>query len=59
MVSVVIISGAIVLNCREENLGFFTKMLRFTDYKRMTPFEINIKTPAGEKLLTIRRGVYC
>jgi uncharacterized protein YxjI len=47
----------IVLNCREENLGFFTKMLRFTDYKRMTPFDIEIKTPIGEKVLTVRRGV--
>ena len=50
-------SKEIVLNCREENLGFFTKMLRFTDYKRMTPFEIDIKTPDGEKILTIKRGV--
>jgi uncharacterized protein YxjI len=47
----------IVLNCREENLGFFTKMFRFTDYKKMTPFEIDIKTPAGENLITVRRGV--
>jgi hypothetical protein len=34
----------IVLQCREENLGFFTKMFRFTDYKRMTPFNMEIKT---------------
>ncbi len=47
----------IVLNCREENLGFFTKMLRFSDYKRMTPFNIEIKTPTGEKIITVRRGV--
>ncbi len=47
----------IILNCREENLGFFTKMFRFTDYKRMTPFEIDIKTPEGEKVLTVKRGV--
>ncbi|HEY9046014.1 MAG TPA: phospholipid scramblase-related protein [Ohtaekwangia sp.] len=47
----------IMLNCREENLGFFTKMLRFSDYKRMTPFNIEIKTPHGEKILTVRRGV--
>ena len=47
----------LVLNCREENMGFFTKMLRFTDYKRMTPFEIDIKTPEGEKVLTVKRGV--
>ena len=47
----------IVLECREENLGFFTKMFRFTDYKRMTPFNMEIKTPTGQKLLTVRRGV--
>ncbi len=46
-----------LLNCREENLGFFTKMLRFTDYKRMTPFHIEIKTITGEKILTVKRGV--
>ena len=47
----------IVLQCREENLGFFTKMFRFTDYKRMTPFNMEIKTPTGQKILTVRRGV--
>lgn len=47
----------IVLECREENLGFFTKMFRFTDYKRMTPFNMVIKTPAGKNVLTVRRGV--
>src|SRR6188768_3273062 len=47
----------ITLNCREENLGFFTKMLRFTDFKRMTPFEIVIKSPTGEKVITVKRGV--
>lgn len=47
----------IILQAREDNLGFFTKMFRFTDYKRMTPFEIDIKTPDGQKILTVRRGV--
>ncbi|MCR9254017.1 MAG: phospholipid scramblase family protein [bacterium] len=46
-----------LMNCREEKLGFFTKMLRFTDYKRMTPFEVDITTPSGEKVLTVKRGV--
>ena len=45
------------MECREENLGFFTKLLRFTDYKRMTPFEIDIRTTTGEKIITVRRGV--
>lgn len=47
----------IVINAREENLGFFTKMFRFTDYKRTTPFDITLKTPEGAKVLSVRRGV--
>lgn len=47
----------IILQAREERLGFFTKMFRFTDYKRMTPFEIDIKTPEGKTVITVKRGV--
>ena len=50
-------TSQLILQCREENLGFFTKMFRFTDYKRTTPFEIDIKTPTGETILTVKRGV--
>ena len=50
-------SKQVILECREDNLGFFTKMFRFTDYKRMTPFELEIRTPQGQTLLTVRRGV--
>lgn len=46
-----------IMSCREENLGWFTKLLRFTDYKRMTPFDVEIKTDSGEKVLTVKRGV--
>ena len=47
----------IVMTCREEQLGGFTKLLRFTDYKRMTPFHIEIKSPSGESVLEVKRGV--
>ncbi|MGY8953711.1 MAG: RNAase, partial [Flavobacteriales bacterium] len=47
----------IIMNCREDKLGFFTKMLRFTDYKRMTPFNVEIRTPSGDKVLTVKRGI--
>lgn len=50
-------TNEMVLQCREEKLGFFTKILRFTDYKRMTPFDIEIRTTSGEKVLTVKRGV--
>ncbi|WP_264534750.1 phospholipid scramblase family protein [Flavobacterium sp. N1736] len=50
-------SNLIIMNCRENNLGFFTKVFRFTDYKRMTPFNIEITTASGEKLISVRRGI--
>jgi uncharacterized protein YxjI len=46
-----------ILHCREERLGIFTKMLRFTDYKRLTPFEVIIRTPEGQPVLCVRRGI--
>lgn len=50
-------TNQIIMNCREERLGFFTKMLRFTDYKRNTPFDIQIRTPDGAPVLSVRRGI--
>lgn len=50
-------SQELIMTCREEKLGFFTKLFRFSDYKRNTPFHIEIKTSAGEPVLSIKRGV--
>ena len=50
-------SGEEILQCREEKLGFITKMLRFTDYKRMTPFNVQIRTPDGEPVVRVSRGI--
>lgn len=49
-------SQQIIMNCREENLSFITKFFRFTDYKRMTPFDILVKTIEGKTVLTVKRG---
>ena len=46
-----------ILQCREEKLGLVTRILRFTDYKRMTPFDIEIRTPDGQPVLRIKRGI--
>ena len=46
-----------VMTCREEKLGIFTKIFRFTDYKRATPFDIEIKTVDGKKVLRVKRGI--
>jgi uncharacterized protein YxjI len=50
-------TNQIILNCREERLGLLTKLLRFTDYKRLTPFEVIIRTPDGQPVLCVRRGI--
>jgi uncharacterized protein YxjI len=50
-------TSQVVLLCREDDLGFFTRLLRFTDYKRMTPFDVRIKTPEGVTLVRVTRGV--
>jgi uncharacterized protein YxjI len=50
-------TGEVLLECREDKLGLFTKMFRFTDYKRMTPFQIEIRTPRHEPVVTINRGI--
>jgi len=46
----------IIMECREPNLGFISKILRFTDYKRMTPFEV-VVTAAGKPVVTVKRGI--
>lgn len=50
-------TGDVILECREPTLGFFTKLLRFTDYKRMTPFDVQIRTADGQPVVRIHRGV--
>ena len=50
-------TGEEIMHCREDRLGMFTKMLRFTDYKRMTPFDIQIRTPPGEQVVRVTRGI--
>lgn len=48
-------TGEIILQCREHGLGWW-KILRFTDYKRMTPFDLRILTAEGDQLVQITRG---
>ena len=50
-------TGAMVMECRENKLGAFTKLLRFTDYKRMTPFNVEIHDTEGNLLVRVSRGI--
>ena len=49
-------SGEVILECREPHLGLLTKIFRFSDYKKMTPFYIEVRTPSGQKVLSVKRG---
>lgn len=50
-------SQQILLECREPKLGFFTKIIRFTKYKRHTPFYMEVRDAVGLPVLSLRRGV--
>ena len=45
-----------IMACREPNLGLLTKLFRFTDYKRMTPFHVEVRTPEGQLVLSVKRA---
>lgn len=50
-------TGSMVMECREDHLGLFTKIFRFSDYKRMTPFDIRVRTTDGKQVVRVTRGV--
>lgn len=50
-------TGEKVLECREPRLSTLTKVFRFTDWKRATPFEVVVQTPDGKPVLKVKRGV--
>ncbi len=50
-------TNQLLMECREPNLGFFTKMFRFTKYKRSTPFDVEINDSMGKRVFRIKRGV--
>jgi uncharacterized protein YxjI len=50
-------TNELLMECREPNLGFFTKMFRFSKYKRSTPFNVEINDNLGKRVCRIKRGV--
>ena len=50
-------TGDVILECREPALSFWTKWFRFTKYKRNTPFDIQIKTPDGQPVVSVKKGI--
>ena len=46
-----------LLECREPNLSFFTKLFRFTKYKTQTPFDMEVRDAGQNLVLRLKRGV--
>jgi len=49
-------TGQVVMECREDRLGLITKLLRFTDWKRMTPFDICVRGLDEQQIVRVTRG---
>ena len=47
----------IILHCREPNLGTITRLFRFSDYKKKTPFDIKIGEPNSPAIINVERGI--
>ena len=49
----------IILHCREKNLNPVYKIVRMflTDFKRMTPFEIDIRGLNGKRIIKVKKGL--
>ena len=50
-------TGEEILHCREPNLGGFTKLLRFSEHKKHTPFDLHVTTPDGRPVFQVTRGI--
>jgi len=50
-------TGELLMECREDSLGLLTKLLCFTDYKRNTPFDIQVRLHGGGQVVRVTRGI--
>lgn len=46
----------LLMECREPNLGFFTKLFRVLGYKVITPFNIEVRAKDGSLITRIKRN---
>ena len=52
-------TNELILHCREKNLNPFYKIIRLllSDFKSMTPFEIEVSGLDGEKIIKVKKGI--
>ncbi|MCC6548585.1 MAG: RNAase [Ignavibacteriaceae bacterium] len=49
-------TSEMIMTCREANLGFFTKIMRFSDARKMTPFHLQVDDTRGNRIVSVKRG---
>lgn len=50
-------TGERILQCREIRPARIVRLLRYTDFKRTTPFDIRVYTLDGQPIVRVRRGI--
>lgn len=50
-------TSQILMTSTEPNLGILTKIVRFTKYKSMTPFNVVLATADNQSVVNLKRGV--
>lgn len=50
-------TNQLLMTSKEPNLGAFTKMFRFSKYKKNTPFNVVVTDASGKPIVNIKRGV--
>ena len=49
-------TNELILLCREERMSPITRLARFTDWGSHFPFHVDVRTPDGEDVVSVRRG---
>lgn len=49
--------AALLMTCREEPLSRLTRIVRFSTYRRTTPFDLRVRNTDGTPVVRLARGV--
>ncbi|MDP6525973.1 MAG: phospholipid scramblase-related protein [Kiritimatiellia bacterium] len=50
-------TGDVLMTCREQHIGPLTKFFRFSDLRRITPFDFLVADAQGEPVIRLKRGL--
>lgn len=50
-------SGDVLMTCREQQMSRLTKLFRFSDLRRTTPFDLHVCDASGSQVIRLKRGL--